>query len=142
MQTTVLQTILLILLASKFFCEQFLGSLNLKKIKQNKAVIPHSAFDYMNKEEWQKCSNYTIAKIHFSRLENIFSFLLSIIILLFLLPLFYNQWAILYGSGFWVSAIFTATFLILIQQIEMPFDWYRQLQWQEGYIHFNHSLPI
>ena len=130
---TILQTILVLLLVSKFIFELFLASLNLKKIKQNISSTPKGVQDYMSQEEWEKCSRYTRAKTHFAGFENLFSFLLTVVVLIFLLPLYFREWSLSFGVGVWEASILTAVFLLVLQQFGLPFDWYRQFRLEDKF---------
>lgn len=87
----------------------------------------------MSQEEWEKCSNYTRAKTYFAGFENLFSFLLTTLVLLILLPLYLKEWSLAFGTGIWEASILTAAFLLLIQQFGLPFDWYQQFRLEDKF---------
>ena len=139
---TSLQILLIFMLTLRFFCELFLASINLRRIKQNYDSIPKSILEYMSQDEWVKCSDYTVAKTHFGIFENLFSFLISFFILIFLLPLYCDAWNSFFGVGIWQSAIATAAFLLLLQQLELPFDWYKQFRLEERFGFNNQTTKL
>ena len=135
---TVLQSTLVFFLSVKFLSEQILAYLNFKKIKQNQFSVPRGVSDYMTPKEWQKCTNYSCDKIRFSYFETIFSFLLSIFVLIYLLPIFYQKWSFFMGHGIWEASVLTSAFILMLQQIDLPLDWYRQFK-LEGRFDFNNQ---
>ena len=87
----------------------------------------------MSQEEWEKCSRYTRAKTHFAGFENLFSFLLTVVVLIFFLPLYFREWSLSFGVGVWEASILTAVFLLVLQQFGLPFDWYRQFRLEDKF---------
>ena len=130
---TFLQITLVTFLLLKLSFELILAILNLKKIKLGRKILPESVSDYMSTEKWQKCSDYTSAKINLSCLENLFSFLLSLAVLFYFIPNFYEFWSFSFGFGILEASVLIATFLLILQQLELPFDWYRQFRLEQGF---------
>ena len=130
---TTLQEILTLLILTKFIFESLVSFLNLKKVHQQKVSVPNCVEGYMDLPLWQKCTNYTIAKTNYGRIENLISTIFSLFLLFFLLPFLYSKWEVWGSFGVWSSSIYTASFLILIQQFSLPLDWYRQFKLEQRF---------
>ena len=139
---TVLQSTLVFFLCTKFLSEQILSYLNFKKIKQNQFSVPRGVSEYMTPKEWQKCTNYSCDKIRFSYFETIFSFLLSIFVLFYLLPIYYLKWSFFMGHGIWEASLLTSAFILMLQQIDLPLDWYRQFKLEAKFDFNNQTLKL
>ena len=50
-----------------------------------------------------------------------------------MLPWFYSQWETTGDFGLLLSSFLSTLFLIAIQQISLPFDWYRQFKLEESF---------
>jgi len=128
-----IQIIIVTLILIKLMFEVFISRLSLKKIHQQRSELPQAATNYMDSTVWQRCTDYTIAKTKFGRFENFVSSTFLILVLLILLPWFYSQWEILGNFGLLCSSFLTTLFLLAIQQISLPFDWYRQFKLEESF---------
>ena len=128
-----IQTTLVTLILIKLMFEVFIARLSLKKIHQQRSLLPKAVSDYMDSIVWQRCTDYTIAKTKFGRFENFVSSIFLIFVLLILLPWFYSQWETLGDFGILWSSFLTTLFLLVIQQISLPFDWYRQFKLEESF---------
>ena len=128
-----IQTILVTLILIKLMFEVFISRLSIKKIQQQRCSPPQAVSDYMDSIVWQRCTDYTIAKTKFGRFENFVSSIFLIFTLLILLPGFYSQWETLGNFGLLWSSFLTTLFLLAIQQISLPFDWYRQFKLEESF---------
>jgi STE24 endopeptidase len=128
-----IQTTLVILILIKLIFEVFIARLSLKKIHQQRSLPPQTVSNYMDSIVWQRCTDYTIAKTKFGRFENFVSCIFLIFVLLILLPWFYSQWETLGNFGILWSSFLTTLFLLAIQQISLPFDWYRQFKLEESF---------
>ena len=117
-----IQITLVTLILIKLMFEAFIASLSLKKIHQQRSLLPKAVSNYMNLIVWQRCTDYTIAKTKFGRFENFVSSAFLIFVLLILLPWFYSQWESLGSIGLLWSSFLTTLFLLAIQQISLPFD--------------------
>ena len=60
----------------------------------------------------------------------------------FLLPIYCEAWSSFWGVGIWQSAISTAAFLVLLQQLELPFDWYKQFRLEESFGFNNQTTKL
>jgi STE24 endopeptidase len=128
-----IQTTLVTLILIKLMFELFIARLSLKKIHQQRSLLPKAVSNYMDSIVWQRCTDYTIAKTKFGRCENFVSCIFLIFVLLILLPWFYSQWETLGNFGNLWSSFLTTLFLLAIQQISLPFDWYRQFKLEESF---------
>jgi STE24 endopeptidase len=128
-----IQTILVTLILIKLMFEVFISRLSIKKIQQQRCSPPQAVSDYMDSIVWQRCTDYTIAKTKFGWFENFVSSIFLIFTLLILLPGFYSQWETLANFGLLWSSFLTTLFLLTIQQISLPFDWYRQFKLEESF---------
>ena len=128
-----IQTTLVILILTKLMFEAFIARLSLKKILQQRSLLPKAVSNYMDSIVWQRCTDYTIAKTKFGRFENFVSCIFLIFVLLILLPWFYSQWETQGNFGILWSSFLTTLFLLVIQQISLPFDWYRQFKLEESF---------
>ena len=123
-----IQTTLVTLILIKLMFEMLISRLSLKKIDQRRSFPPQAVSNYMDSIVWQRCTDYTIAKTKFGRSENFVSSAFLIFVLLILLPWFYSQLETLGNFGLLWSSFLTTLFLLAIQQISLPFDWYRQFK--------------
>jgi STE24 endopeptidase len=128
-----IQTTLVILILIKLIFEVFIARLSLKKIHQQRSLPPQTVSNYMDSIVWQRCTDYTIAKTKFGRFENFVSCIFQFFVILILLPWFYSQWETLGNFGILWSSFLTTLFLLAIQQISLPFDWYRQFKLEESF---------
>ena len=128
-----IQTTLVTLILIKLMFEVFISRLSLKKIYQQRSSPPQALSNYMDSIVWQRCTDYTIAKTKFGRFENFVSSAFLIFVLLILLPWFYSQLETQGNFGLLWSSFLTTLFLLAIQQISLPFDWYRQFKLEESF---------
>ena len=130
---TFIQIILIFLILAKLVFEFLISHLSLKKICQQRSVVPKTVSDHMDSLVWQRCTDYTIAKTRFGRLENFVSSAFLIFALLILLPEFYLRWSMMGDLGILWSSVLTTLILVVIQQVSLPMDWFRQFKLEERF---------
>ena len=130
---TSLQFLVVFLILLQFFIEQTLSKLNDFKMIRLKSQVPSSLDGLMTDADWEKCTNYNIAKSRLSTLENIFSTVLVILVILFVYPLLFDLLPLSKDSSIWISAFYASCFLLLLQIPMWPFEWKRQFVLEEQF---------
>jgi hypothetical protein len=83
---TELQTIVAVLAVCQFLFEYFLKVLNEKHVARLMGNQPEDSKSLMDDETWTKASNYSLCKSKFSRVQEIFGFLVFFPVFLYVFP--------------------------------------------------------
>jgi STE24 endopeptidase len=135
---TELQTIIVVLAVSQFLFEYFLKVLNEKHVAGLIENQPVGSKSLMDNETWVKASNYSLSKSRFSRMQEIFGFVVFFPVFLYVFPKVFEVWPVTKVDSVWWAA-FVATALLNVLQIPgLFFDWYNQFT-LEGKFGFNKS---
>ena len=130
---TDLQTIIVVLAVCQFLFEYFLKVLNEKHVANLIEAQPEESKSLMDDETWKKASNYSISKSRFSRVEEIFGFVVFFPVFLYVLPTVFEIWPVTLLDSVWWGA-FVATALLNVLQIPgLFFDWYNQFTLEEKF---------
>ncbi|MDG0964129.1 MAG: M48 family metallopeptidase [Opitutales bacterium] len=130
---TDLQMIVVVLAVCQFLFEYFLKVLNEKHVANLIGAQPEESKSLMDDETWRKASNYSISKSRFSRVEEIFGFVIFFPVFLYVLPTVFEIWPVTLFDSVWWGA-FVATALLNVLQIPgLFFDWYNQFTLEEKF---------
>ncbi len=80
----------------------------------------------MNLEEWEKCSEYTLAKSNLLAREQFSSLFIFLINLFLLFPWFLSNWPQDQEAEIWHTSLASALFLMILQIPDSYWDWKRQ----------------
>ena len=117
----------------QFLFEYFLKVLNEKHVANLIEAQPEESKSLMDDETWKKASNYSISKSRFSRVEEIFGFVVFFPVFLYVLPTVFEIWPVTLLDSVWWGA-FVATALLNVLQIPgLFFDWYNQFTLEEKF---------
>ena len=138
---TAVQIIILLVSTFRLFVDEVLRAINNRHIDRLGIGFPSEIDGLMSKAEWKECLEYTKAKTKFSRVEDWFSYLIFVVVLLVVIPWYYSAWS--HGSNLapWAAGCFGAIFLISLQIPELFFDWFRQFELEEKF-GFNKSTKM
>lgn len=132
-EMTELQTIVVVLAVCQFLFEYFLKVLNEKHVADLIENQPVDSKSLMDDETWVKASNYSLSKSRFSRIQEIFGFVVFFPVFLYVLPKVFEVWPVTKVDSVWWAA-FVATALLNVLQIPgLFFDWYNQFTLEEKF---------
>jgi len=130
---TELQTIVVVLAVCQFLFEYFLKVLNEKHVARLIGNQPEDSKSLMDDATWAKASNYSLCKSRFSRVQEVFGFLVFFPVFLYVFPKVFEVWSVTKVDSFWWAA-FVATALLNVLQIpSLFFDWYNQFCLEEKF---------
>ena len=130
---TELQTIIVVLAVSQFLFEYFLKVLNEKHVASLIENQPVGSKSLMDNETWVKASNYSLSKSRFSRMQEIFGFVVFFPVFLYVFPKVFEVWPVTKVDSVWWAA-FVATALLNVLQIPgLFFDWHNQFTLEEKF---------
>ena len=92
----------------------------------------------MDHETWVKSSNYLISKTKLSYIQRVFSFLVSIFLLLLGLPWYFNSFMSGVDIGMMELSFFASLLVSILALPTLIFDWFNQFKIEEKYS-FNKS---
>ena len=130
---TDLQILIVIMAACHFFSEYFLKIINERHIKNLIGSQPNNSKHLMDEHTWEKASNYSLSKSKFSRVEEVFGFILFFPIFLYILPNVFNTWPVTTLDSVWWSSFVATALLNTLQIPGLIFDWYNQFILEEKY---------
>jgi STE24 endopeptidase len=139
---TLLQILLLLLLGTKYLFERILSLLNARTIRSKLKEFPKEVRAYMDIEDWEKCSEYTLSKSRFAMVEEFYSLSLSFFILFFGLPWTFRVWPVDRFTPVWETSFLVTSLVIVIQLSGLVFDWFRQFHLEQkfGFNNQTHRL--
>ena len=130
---TELQIIVVALAVCQFLFEYYLKVLNEGHVSKLMTEQPESSKSLMDDETWEKTSKYSLSKSKFSRLQEVFGFLIFFPVFLYILPKVFEIWPVTKDDSVWWAA-FVATALLNVLQIPgLFFDWYNQFTLEEKF---------
>ena len=130
---TELQIIVVALAVCQFLFEYYLKVLNEGHVSKLMTEQPESSKSLMDDETWEKTSRYSLSKSKFSRLQEVFGFLIFFPVFLYILPKVFEIWPVTKDDSVWWAA-FAATALLNVLQIPgLFFDWYNQFTLEEKF---------
>jgi STE24 endopeptidase len=130
---TELQIIIVVLAVCQFLFEYYLKVLNEGHVSNLMDKQPETSKSLMDQETWLKASNYSLSKSKFSRIQEVFGFIVFFPIFLYILPKVFEVWPVTKIDSVWWAA-FVATALLNVLQIPgLFFDWYNQFTLEEKF---------
>ena len=130
---TELQIIVVALAVCQFLFEYYLKVLNEGHVSKLMTEQPENSKSLMDDETWAKTSKYSLSKSKFSRLQDVFGFLIFFPVFLYILPKVFEVWPVSKDDSVWWAA-FVATALLNVLQIPgLFFDWYNQFTLEEKF---------
>ena len=130
---TELQIIVVALAVCQFLFEYYLKVLNEGHVSKLMTEQPENSKSLMDDETWTKTSKYSLSKSKFSRLQDVFGFLIFFPVFLYILPKVFEVWPVSKDDSVWWAA-FVATALLNVLQIPgLFFDWYNQFTLEEKF---------
>ena len=130
---TELQTIIVVLAVCQFLFEYYLKVLNEGHVANLMDKQPEDSKSLMDEETWQKASKYSLSKSRFSRIQEVFGFIIFFPVFLYVLPKVFEVWPVTKVDSVWWAA-FVATALLNVLQIPgLFFDWYNQFTLEEKF---------
>ncbi|MDB6055334.1 MAG: peptidase [Verrucomicrobiales bacterium] len=134
MTPTLFAAIILLLLIAKFFGQLWLDHLNQSEIRKNASTVPPAFRDFITEENYFKSVQYSFAKIKFGRIELMFDFVISAIILFSgILPWFFTIGTGVLGTTSWGSSLLLIVFTVLLFIPGLPFSYYNQFVLEEKF---------
>lgn len=130
---TTVQIIILFFSFLRLLVDEFLRRINNEHIKRLSRGYPTEIIGLMSEAEWGECLDYTKAKAKFSRVEDMFSYLIFVCVLIGVLPWYYSTWLQGVDLNPLTSACLASIFLISLQIPELFFDWFRQFRLEEKF---------
>jgi len=130
-----------ILLAARLAGELILSLLNRSEVLRHADTPPESVASVVDLPTYRKSVAYTLAKLNFGMLSEIFSTLVVAAVLFsgVLAPL-HERFTSLSPTGTWNQALFLIAVLTLMSLPSLPFDWWEQFR-IEARFGFNKSTP-
>ena len=125
--TSVQLTVLLFALLHTLF-EVFLYFLNLKNLHRMRDDQPDYTESLMDKDKWQKATDYSAAKLKLSIIQEFAGFLIFIVTILFLIPYVFGNWDATANNGILESSFICVILLLSIQLPGLVFDWFSQFK--------------
>ena len=124
---TVAIIVVLVACVLKTCTEVVLDMLNLSCVKKHSNEVPEAFKSFMDFQTYQKSGQYTQAKTKFTVLENIFSLVLLMALLVSgSLSACYGAFVDMFGGGFFAQAFAVVAVVMLISVPLLPFDYYAQ----------------
>lgn len=130
-----------ILLAARLAGELILSFLNRSEVLRHADTPPESVASVVDLPTYRKSVAYTLAKLNFGMLSEVFSTLVvaSVLFSGVLAPL-HERFTALSPTGTWNQALFLIAVLTLMSLPSLPFDWWEQFR-LEARFGFNKSTP-
>ena len=125
--TSVQLTVLLFALLHTLF-EVFLYFLNLKNLKRIRDDQPNYTNKLMDRDKWQKATDYSAAKTQMSIIQELAGFLIFMVTILFLIPYVFDNWGATSNNGILESSFICVVLLLVIQLPGLVFDWFSQFK--------------
>jgi len=135
---TIVQSVILVFGFFRLLADEILRCRNITHITSLSRSVPEQIEGVMNTQEWSECSSYTLEKIKLSRVEDLFSYSMLSLVLVFALPWYYAGWTEGETASPWICSFFASVFLFLLQIPDLFFDWFRQFGVEQKY-GFNQS---
>lgn len=130
-------SITLILL--RFAGSAILSALNRRHVRRHAEQAPEAVRGIMDPETYRRSVAYTLAKSAFSQLEDAWSTVILVTVLLAgLLPWSLGIWTAAFGTGAWAAAGWLFAVGVILALPDLPLDWWSQFRLEERF-GFNRS---
>lgn len=113
------------LLLLKLGSSLLLDWLNLRYVRARAGEVPETFRDFVDLSTYRKSIDYTVAKTRFGMVSELFDAgILALVLLLAILPCFYELFTGWFGSGVWGQALVLFLIAVLLGIPSLPFDWW------------------
>jgi STE24 endopeptidase len=127
------------LLVLKVGASIVLDWINLRYAQARMSAVPASFRDFIDLSTYQKSVDYTAAKTRFGIVSDLYdAAVLALVLLLGILPWFYELFTGWFGVGVWGQALVLFLIGLLLGVPSIPFDWWGTFK-LEGRFGFNKS---
>ena len=130
---TELQMFVVVLATCQFLFEYFLKVLNEKHVIALIEKQPEDSKSLMDDETWKKASKYSLCKSRFSRVQEIFGFVVFFPVFLYIFPKVFEVWPVAKVDSVWWAAFLATALLNVLQIPGLFFDWYNQFILEEKF---------
>ena len=133
MELTQLQIIVLCAALTQLIFEYFLKKANEGHFLKMREDPPPESGNLMDRKTWVKATDYSLAKSRFSSVEDLFGFVLFVVVLLYFFPFVFLEWKteLSFQSSPWLCAFVVTVFLTVLQIPSLFFDWIKQFSLEE-----------
>ena len=111
-----------------------LDLLNLRYAQARSAEVPESFRDFMDLPTYRKSVEYTAAKTRFGIVSDLYdAVVLAAVLLLGILPWFYELFTAWFGLGVWGQALVLFLMGLILSLPSLPFDWWSTFKLEERF---------
>ncbi len=122
------------LLILKLGASIVLDLLNLRYAQARSAEVPESFRDFMDLPTYRKSVEYTAAKTRFGIVSDLYdAAVLAAVLLLGILPWFYELFTAWFGLGVWGQALGLFLIGLILSLPSLPFDWWSTFKLEERF---------
>ena len=126
--------IFIILLLLKLVTGATLDWMNLRYARARTKEVPASFRDFIDLPTYQKSVDYTSAKTCFGLVSDFYdAALLALVLLLGILPFFFEVFTEWFGYGIWGQALVLILLSFILSIPTMPFDWWSTFKVEERF---------
>ncbi len=119
--------IVIALILLKYCVCTFLEKLNAKNVSANSAKVPEVFSSMISEPDYFKSVKYTLSKISFGIVEDAFSSIVLILVLLFgVFPHLFYFCLSVFGVSVWAQSFAMIITLTILSLPMLPFEWYSQ----------------
>lgn len=129
-----LLVVFVLLLILKVATSVGLDWINLRHALSRKESVPESFRDFIDLSTYRKSIDYTVAKTHFGMVSDLYEGLvLAVVLLLGILPWFYELFSGWFGFGIWGQALVLILIVLLLSLPSIPLDWWGTFKLEERF---------
>lgn len=135
MELTQIQIIVLCAALTQLIFEYFLKKANEGHFLRMRDDPPPESGNLMDRKTWVKATDYSLAKSRFSSVEDLFGFVLFVVVFLYFFPFVFLEWKteLSLQSSPWLCAFVVTVFLTVLQIPSLFFDWIKQFSLEEKF---------
>ena len=131
---SVLLVVFVLLLILKVGASIFLDLLNLRYAQARASEVPECFIDFIDLPTYQKSIEYTAAKTRFGVVSDLYDAgVLALVLLLGILPWFYELFSNCFGYGIWGQAFVLFLIGLLLGIPSIPFDYWSTFKLEERF---------
>lgn len=129
------------LIGAREIVRALLGQLNFQHVQAHAAKIPEPLRGVMDEATYKKSVQYTLASSRLSKIENIFDWMVLMLVLLSgVLPWTFTSFQAHVGTSAWAMAAYLFSVGVALTVLRLPLDWYDQFK-LEARFGFNTTTP-
>ncbi|MEC8332698.1 MAG: M48 family metallopeptidase [Verrucomicrobiota bacterium] len=126
--------IFIILLLLKLVTSATLDCMNLRYAQARMNEVPASFRDFIDLPTYQKSVDYTSAKTYFGLVSDLYdALLLALVLLLGILPFFFEMFTEWFGYGVWGQALVLILLSFILSIPALPFEWWGTFKIEERF---------